>query len=324
MGRILTNYDPIFFVCGTPSDRFGFEYHAFDGLHLPSQAPNLLDVRLGEKFPKSGQETYYVRRTRSNDADVAIYVQYRWIHPNDAKHNRGAFIGVGCWISVPLTPAQAMEALHWISTIHEDLTAIRIPDTDSFPPDFRLSEYSPPRRSNMYRAQLSDVLCQAAAGSGKYQDKDTSVTLTTEEIRQGSLVELSRPSRPVVRAQEATTLPKGRSWRGRLGDVLQDAMREAPQTRNTLRKLLELEDEREKMISSLSRTFNERDGDSRMGRRAPDGVRRAEKGLPSILTRAIAARMRVRTRDLVIGGIGVFFAVAAVVAAVFFMVGTSE
>ena len=257
MGRNLTADSPIFFVCGTPSDRHGFEYKALDGRHLPDQAAKYLDVIPKEKFPERGEATHILRRIKTGELGTAIYAECRWIHPNDIEHNRGAYVAVGCWIEAPLTPTQAMEALHRIEGVHVDLAAHRNQDTETFLPDFQLHAYTAPRPAETNRHQLADLLYQAGAGIGLWDGKAGRLIQTSEEIRQGSLARLCILNRTMDQAPPQPARPDNQDWQTRLHDVMQEAINEAPQTRQALRKLSHLEEQRIKIVKTLIRTVNE-------------------------------------------------------------------
>ena len=181
---------PIFFVCGTPSDRYGFEYQSLDGRHLPRQLADYVDDIPKERFPEHGEATHIFRRVRKGELDGAIYAESRGIHPNDTEHNRGAYIVAGCWMQAPLTPTRAMEVLYRIEGIHDDLAARRNPRTGAFPPDFQLREYTAPQPSEARRDQLADLLRQAAAGNGACKESLRDLTRTSGEARQGALARL--------------------------------------------------------------------------------------------------------------------------------------
>ncbi len=105
--------------------------------------------------------------------------------PSDASYNRGAYIAVGCWVDSPLTPAEAIEVLDRIETIHSDLARKRNPETNAFPRDFRLDMYAAPGPAGNYRGQWTDLLCLAASGTGS-----RNYILTSGEIRQGAFEKL--------------------------------------------------------------------------------------------------------------------------------------
>ncbi len=249
---------PALFVCGTPSDRYGFECRTLDGPQVPDGFARYLDDIPAEKFPKRGDATHFFFRDK--DEGWAMYAEYRSIHPNDADHNRGAFIAVGCWSNAALTPDQAMEALFRIEDVHRDLAERRDPDTDSFSPDFQLPEYAAPNlvvldRDQVDRSRLADLFCQAAAGRGTYSGQSGSVTLTSKEVGQGLLAQFCAPP---PEAEPAP--PDPGSWQTRLDEVIRYGMDESLQTRQALRKLSKLEDQRAKVLKSLTRSSRRASG----------------------------------------------------------------
>ena len=143
-----------------------------DGHHLPSNLVRYLDDLPKDKSPAHGMETHAFYRVETGGPESAIYAEYRWIHPNDTEHNRGAYIAVGCWARAPLTAAQAMRALQRIETVHADLTSRRNPKTDTFPPNFQLRDYTAPTptEGSSRQFQLVELLCQAATGNGAFSE----------------------------------------------------------------------------------------------------------------------------------------------------------
>ena len=309
MDGILTETAPIYFVCGTPSDRYGFEYKALDGRHLPRPAAKHLDVDLSNKFPQRGVSTHCFRRDRVEERDAAIYIEYRWIHPNDTDHNRGAFIAVGCWVDTSLTIVQAVEALCRIGRIHDDLAARRDPDTDAFLPEFQLSAYTAPIGREICHLQLADVFSQAASGRGVYEGKFGSIVYTSEEIREGSLKRFYTPPEGANQGPSKPIVPSNQSWRAQLQDALQEAMREAPQSKQSLRRLLRLEEERARIIKAVSRSVDDGVRHSRTNGRGTAGVRRDSPDARVPRRETADPRWRITIRDIVLWVIGILFGV---------------
>ncbi len=244
---------PIFFVCGTPSDRYGFEYITLDGRQLPEQATKHLDTNRTEKNPQGKGATHFFYH--DGREGWAIYAEYRSIHPKDTDYNRGAFIAVGCWSSTALAPDQAIEALLRIENIHRELKKKRHPDRDSFLPEFQLSAYVAPTHVTMLgsekvvRLRLAILFCQAIAGHGTYGDPFRNLILTSNETLQGSLARLCPP------APKIPDPPDTRNWGARLYKVAQDAPRTGPQIRRELQRLPK--DKFAKITKLLERIANE-------------------------------------------------------------------
>lgn len=257
LGRNLKADSPIFFVCGTPSDRHGFEYKALDGREFPVQPEKYLDFIPKEKFPERGEATCILRRVKPEGRETAIYAECRRIHPNDTEQNRGAYIAAGCWVEAPITPTQAMDTLHRIDGIHDDLASHRNRVTETFPPDFQLRAYTAPGALGTRRDQLADLLYQAAAGIGVYEGKHGDLIQTSEEIRQGSLAGLCFFTATMDQAPLQQARPDDPGWRTRFHEVMQEAISAAPQTRRALRELSQLEEERSRIVKTLIRSVNE-------------------------------------------------------------------
>ena len=257
MGCDLTTDPPIFFVCGTPIDRHGFEYRALDGRRLPPQLARHVDAIPKAKFPEHGEATHTFHRIKEGELDGAIYAECRWIHPNDSEHNRGAYIAAGCWAERPLTPTQAIEALHRIKDIHDDLATHRDPRTETFLPGFQLRAYTAPKPPKAHRDQLADLLYLASAGIGPWEGKTGALTQTSREIGQGSLAAYNIHNRTTDQAPRQPVRSENQSWQTRLHDTMQEAMSESPRTRQLLRKLLHLEEQRISTAKTLLRTVNQ-------------------------------------------------------------------
>ena len=309
---------PIFFVCGTPSDRYGFECITLDGRQFPDRPARYLDNVPAEKFPKRGDATHFFYR--DGPEGWAMYAEYRSIHPNDVDHNRGAFIAVGCWSNAALTPDRAMEALFRIEAVHRDLVERRHPDTDSFPPDFQLRAYAAPNPATVLdpvevdRLRLADLFCQAAAGRGTYGGQSGALILTSNEVDQGSLARLCTPSPEARRASAEPAPPDPGSWQTRLYEVMRDAAHEAPQTRQALQRLSKLEDERAEVIKSLTRVANEALRRSRLGKAAP--ARSSRRASVAGMRRGVSTGPHLTTREIVFFALGATIGTAVVSAAI--------
>ena len=95
-----------YYVCGTPSNKGGFQYTTSNGLVLPGEPGTYLDRVPSDKL----KEGDYRRIERFTHHDI-LYTSFTWykaIEPNDTEYNRGAYIGVGCLTSQALEPAQSI------------------------------------------------------------------------------------------------------------------------------------------------------------------------------------------------------------------------
>ena len=249
-----------------------------------------------------------------------MYAEYRSIHPNDVDHNRGAFIAVGCWSNAALTPDRAMEALYRIEAVHRDLAEKRYPDTDSFLPDFQLRAYEAPNPATVLepvevdRMQLADLFCQAAAGRGTYGGHSGRLILTSNEIDQGSLARYCTPPPEARRVSAEPDSSDPESWQTRLYEVMRDAAHEAPQTRQALRRLSKLEEERAKAIKSLTRAANEALRRSRLGKAA--STRSSRRASAAGTRRGTSTGPRLTTREIVFFALGTTIGTAFTSAAI--------
>lgn len=128
----------VFFVCGTPANKVGFEYACIDGHPLPGTPGTYLD-RL-QHHELSPSATHVVRIETDTEGRFALYAEYRAIHPSDSASNRGAYIAAGFLSAEPLSIAAASTCLARVSDIHADLKLHR-PDNDAFRSDFQISQY---------------------------------------------------------------------------------------------------------------------------------------------------------------------------------------
>ena len=307
MGCNLTAAPPIFFVCGTPSDRHGFEYKALDERRLPPQLARYIDAIPKEKFPERGEATHTFHRIKEGELDGAIYIDCRWIHPNDTEHNRGAYIAAGCWAETPFTPTQAIEALHRIEDIHDDLAAHRDPRTETFLPGFQLRAYTAPEPTETHRDQLAGLLYLASAGIGPWEGKTGALIQTSREIGQGSLAAYNIHNRMTEQAPRQPVRPEGQSWQTRLHDVMQEAMSESPRTRQLLGKLSRLEEQRISTVKTLLRAVNQ-------APRRP-GARNGRSSSKSSGAAAGVGR-RLTSREIVLSAAGIVFGIVVALAVV--------
>lgn len=135
--------DPVFFVCGTPRDRGGFESVALGGRQLPADVASQIDKSSQEAGLEPDHPAYLCGRIEIGRSGLfaAVYAEYRWIQPSDAPNNRGAYIAVGFCTDAPLDPVHAAAAFWRIEATHRDLAARR-DGGHSFPQDFRLRDYA--------------------------------------------------------------------------------------------------------------------------------------------------------------------------------------
>ena len=124
-----------YYVCGTPSNKGGFQYSTSNGHALPGEPGTYLDRVPNDKL----KEGDYRRIERFTHHDI-LYTSFTWyktIEPNDTEYNRGAYIGVGCLTSQPLEPAQSVAIATIIDLIQFYLAGQR-DHRNRFLPDFSM------------------------------------------------------------------------------------------------------------------------------------------------------------------------------------------
>ena len=315
VGGNLKTSEPIFFVCGTPTDRYGFECKVLDGQRLPGQPGKYLDISRSEKFPQRGVATHCIRREETEEGDTAIYAEYRWIHPNDTEHNRGAFIAVGCWVSAPLTPFQAMKALHRIEQLHNDLAANLSAKNHAFLPDFRLNAYAAPACNELDHAQLAELLCRAADGKGVFERQYGIISKSTEEVQRGALARyLVKPGEG--REGGDATAGNDKNRQEYLQEVMQDLMSEVPQSRQMIGALLKLEEKRGVIIRALATSQSQAIQNRSRDERRSSTQSRSNPIAQRAVDDAYNLGRTISTRDIVFSAVGITLGVAMTIAVI--------
>ena len=163
-----------FFICGTPSDKRGFEYAELGPDPLPGNPLNYLDRRLATRKHFS----YDIEIVSVGQSQVAVYAQSYPINPNDSEINRGAFLAVG--FACTTTPS-LHTATNWISHVGAIATNLRtkLKSNNTLPKGFRLKEFTyESLRSDLLTHQCSpllraDLLLQATHRTGKFEHRDS-------------------------------------------------------------------------------------------------------------------------------------------------------
>ena len=163
-----------FFVCGTPSDKGGFEYVELGPDSLPGNPLSYLDRRLATRK----QFSYDIEIVSVDQSQVAVYAQSYPINPNDSEINRGAFLAVGF---ICTTTPSLHTATNWISHVGEIATNLRtkLKPNNTLPKGFRLKEFTyESLRSDLLTHQCSpllraDLLLQATHRTGKFEHRDS-------------------------------------------------------------------------------------------------------------------------------------------------------
>ena len=163
-----------FFVCGTPSDKRGFEYAELGPDPLPGKPSSYLDRRLDTRKHVS----YGIKNLQVAQSQVAMYAQSHPINPNDSETNRGAFLSVG--FVCTQTPS-LHTATHYISLVGEIAAHLRtnLQSDNTLPKGFRLKDFSyEPLHKDKLARQCSpllraDLLLQATHHTGRFERRDS-------------------------------------------------------------------------------------------------------------------------------------------------------
>ena len=163
-----------FFICGTPSDKGGFEYAELGPDPLPGNPLSYLDRRLATRKHFS----HDIEIVSVGQSQVAVYAQSYPINPNDSEINRGAFLTVGF---VCTTTPSLHTATNWISHVGEIATYLRtkLKPNNTLPKGFRLKEFTyESLRSDLLAHQCSpllraDLFLQATHRTGKFEHRDS-------------------------------------------------------------------------------------------------------------------------------------------------------
>lgn len=129
---------PVFFVCGTPSNRRGFEYVTDTGVKLPGEPSKYLDIF--DVHTMSAGRTYVCRDVLAGTRNYSAVTVYEKINPNDENSNRGAFIAAGFLIC---DAASLDDLLAWFCRLTEilgQLAGLRSRG-NAFPGTFLLAEF---------------------------------------------------------------------------------------------------------------------------------------------------------------------------------------
>lgn len=158
-----------FFMCGTPSDRRGFEYCSLGPSELPGDPSAYLD-----RAPQGRREACSeIGRVRIDGSDYVRFARSFGIHPNDARTNRGAYLAAGFIARTRLSTHLASNCIASALCVAAKLEAWL--SEGQLPQNFRLRDAAPSLvvedDAILQRASplvLTDLLQQAAAGSGEF------------------------------------------------------------------------------------------------------------------------------------------------------------
>ncbi len=164
--------NPAFFICGTPSDKRGFEYAELGPESLPGNPGSYLDRRLATRK----QVSYDIEIIAVGQSQAVMYAQSYPINPNDSEINRGAYLAVGFVCTTSPSLHTATDCIARAGAIAANLRA-HLNSNNTLPKGFRLKEF---RHEGLDRldAQCSpllraDLLLQAAHRTGRFARDDS-------------------------------------------------------------------------------------------------------------------------------------------------------
>ncbi|KOR33493.1 hypothetical protein TI05_00620 [Achromatium sp. WMS3] len=129
-----------FFVCGTPSDKIGFEYIASDKSPKRDELKKALDI-FDTPTMEHGRTVVGTNKLFVDKVRCTLIAIYEGIIPNDKPTSRGAYIAAGALIPNQIISDDTLiECGFKITEIHGRLKALR--DTNNtFPTKFNLNEF---------------------------------------------------------------------------------------------------------------------------------------------------------------------------------------
>lgn len=160
---------PTYYICGTPSDKRGFQFTTNNGPVLPGKPGTYLD-RVPSEALKSG-DYRRIERVSLQNLTYTCLTWYKAIEPNDTVNNRGAYIGVGCITPTPINPAESLAIAAKINLIQYYLSSLR-DENNRFPDDFSLEEIPWHRFSeNDFILRDAETLFVATLGSEAFNNQ---------------------------------------------------------------------------------------------------------------------------------------------------------
>lgn len=156
----------IYFVCGTPSNKQGFQCASEFDADLPGEPAEYLDR---VDYDRLTEHDYgQVRTIDIKHVRYTLLVFYRAIEPNDTHGNRGAYIAVGCITDKSIKHDNGVSIIARLSMIQEFLQLMRR-NGNQFPSNFKLDsllwEDFPVQTCLLRNTKL---LVQASTGVGAF------------------------------------------------------------------------------------------------------------------------------------------------------------
>ena len=125
----------IYFVCGTPSNKQGFQCASEFDADLPGEPAEYLDRVDYDRLTEHDYDQ--VRTIDIKHVRYTLLVSYRAIEPNDTHANRGAYIAVGCITDSSIKHHNGVSIVARLSMIQEFLQLLRR-NGNRFPSNFKL------------------------------------------------------------------------------------------------------------------------------------------------------------------------------------------
>jgi hypothetical protein len=142
------------FICGTISDKRGFEYKKISGNELPGDPSRYLDKYDPKTMDKD--RTYLINKEKiAGDFYTIVHVM-EGINPNDQETNRGSYIAVGILTNKAISLNTSTIIFEKIAEIHGVLKGLR-DNRNAFNNKFRLADLVLDINIELYRNESIDL-----------------------------------------------------------------------------------------------------------------------------------------------------------------------
>jgi len=167
-----------FFVCGTPSNKRGFEWICSGTKKLPGVPGRYLDV-FDRKTMGEGK-TYVSRVVEAEGRKYAMLTLYEPINPYDDETNRGAFIASGIITGGGISLDEVLSSFMVLNHMCAELTKMR-DSRNAFPPGFSLKNLNLDAVPQVFpAAKIVDAFLRNSAYLAGDAQRDARVVVNTE------------------------------------------------------------------------------------------------------------------------------------------------
>lgn len=129
---------PLFFVCGTPSNKRGFEWTCAGDRRMPGEPSAYLDIFAPDQMAQG--RTFVSKSLELDGNPYALVGLYQRINPNDSRTNRGAYVAAGALLDGPVRLDDGIAALCYAQQLLGRLDAYR-DGSNAFARGFELKDF---------------------------------------------------------------------------------------------------------------------------------------------------------------------------------------